>query len=126
MKKNIDGKKLLEAFMMEMYNFYQWNNEMQLKWLNNPFEDDAIEAFDFEESIHFTRLWNVVMENLSKEHRNLYLLFMACGCDYQATLDALNGCVDVKNYKNVSTLRFIMFKIRKKIREFYKERYGVN
>ena len=123
--KKIDGKKLLNDYIVEMEKEYELQKQYQLQYMNEELND---EWFDYNKSIRFTRTWDILMNKdeflIDYPVRNMLLLYNACDCRTKETLEALTGFDTA--YKNVSTLRVLITNARKKIRKIYNDKYGVN
>lgn len=121
MRKNINGKKILDEYIKSMDIVYDEAKAIQDDYYNDRLDD---EYFDINKSLKFTRTWEILksMENVAA--RNLLLLFNACGCRYKETLDALCGVGTV--YKNEATLRYMMTDARKKLKKIYDDKYGTD
>lgn len=120
MQKNIklDGKQLISDYIKSMETVIEEQKQYQQLYLNDSLPDDY---FNYNKSIKFTRVWDILLSMDNYAARNLLLLFNACGCRYKQTLEALWG-LNVE-YKNEATLRVMITKARKIIKDIYYERY---
>ena len=124
-KKEIDleppksGKELLQEYTNEMDGLYRWLNETLAAYDNAIFNTPDFSGFDREYAVRFIRTYDIIHEVLTDAQRNMFYLFTASGEKYKDTLELLSG-----QPKNVATLRVMICKIRKKIKERYYELYG--
>lgn len=114
------AKSEIVKYMAEMDEIYELNNKVIEKYGNDIFSDD-IE--DLQVAIKFCRTWNIVKNELSVSDRNLFILYQISNRNIKRTLEYFNAIG--KNYKNTATLTVIICNIKKKIKELFKEKYGV-
>lgn len=114
-------KKLIADYIKTMDSLYNEQKELQDLYNSDKLTD---EYYDINKSLKFTRTWDIIMKDLDCAGRNLLLLFNVCESRYKETLEALVG-FNIE-YKNVATLRVMITRIRKKIKEIYNKKYGNN
>lgn len=124
MRKNTneyeEGKELLNNYINEQEQLYQWLKETCVKYQDAVFEVPEFEGFNYYKAVKFIRTWDLINE-LSMDKKNLFLVHCASGKKYEDTLKIFNG--SGKEYKNVATLKVLITQIRNEIRKKYKEKY---
>ncbi len=126
MERNIkyeQGKRKLNNFMKASEEYYQWLMNTIEKYNNTLFEEPEFSGFEIGKAVKYCRTWRIIKE-LPVDQRNLFLIFSSTGYNYKDTLDVFNGVG--KGCKNVGTLKVMISKIRKIIKEKYNEKYGTD
>lgn len=116
-----NAKKLLEKYVKEHDELYQFLEVLCKKFDEAIFDTPEFEGFNYKKAKKYMRAWDVLKE-IPTEKKNLFLLFCATDFNYEKTLVFFNGTGNT--CKNIATLRVMISKIRKIIRDKYQEIYG--
>ena len=115
------AKCVIVNYIAGMKELYEINQDVIDKY-NNSIYDDEVE--DLEVAIKFCRTWDIIMNDLSVSDRNLFILYQASDRNMKKALEYFNSIG--KSYKNTATLTVIMCGIKKKIKEIYFNKYGID
>lgn len=116
------AKAEVQEYIETMNNIYlDKKEEIRLFKDDNHevFEMDAY--FDYNKSVQFIRLWDIINNEITPAERNL-LIAVECSKNYSECIKSFEGTAP----KNVATLKVLVYNARKKIRKIYTEKYGNN
>lgn len=118
-----EGKQLLQDYIEATETHVAWLKDMCNKFNNTLFDLSDFSGFNYWKAVVFIRTWEIINE-LPTDKKNLFLIYSACGYDYEKTLAVFNGIG--RGCKNIATLRVLVSNTRKIIRKIYNEKYGTN
>ena len=110
--EKLDGRQLLVDFTTEMDRLYDWFIETRERYNNSLFDLPDFAGYNPEYAEKFIKTYDIIQSRLTVSQRNLLYIFTATGQSYKQTIEILQGEV-----KNIATLRVMIHKIRKIIKE---------
>ena len=110
--EKLDGRQLLVDFTTEMDRLYDWFIEARERYENSLFDLPEFAGYNQEYAEKFIKTYDIIQSRLTVSQRNLLYIFTATGQSYKQTIEILHGEV-----KNIATLRVMIHKIRKIIKE---------